>query len=369
MIKAGSDYWAFTPKPLPGTLEFDSELVYGLSEADSALSELNGVARVIPNPALYVAPYTRVEALLSSRIEGTVASLPELYMFETSPERGERKPDVQEVVNYIKALNAALEDIKTLPLSLRFIKEVHKNLMKGVRGHKSTPGEFRTTQNWVGPAGCNLTDATYVPPPVPDMHKALDNWEKYLYLEDSTPILVKAAIMHYQFEAIHPFLDGNGRIGRILIILFLVVTGRLSYPMLYLSRYFEETREEYYERLLDVSRRGLWEDWVKYFLKGVYTQSKDALETGVRISTIKDEYNERISGIRATADTFRLVELLFTYPYIHARKAAAELGLNYHNVYRGFKKLEGIGIVSRYGRRGRDIIYRADKLADLLDVK
>ena len=223
-----SAYWAFVPNPLPPPLTLDTALIRWLSEADRALGELAGLGRALPNPHLLISPFIRREAVLSSRIEGTQADLADLYAFEAGQlalpgfKPAPSEADVREVANYVRALEYGLERLSTLPVSLRLIREVHARLMEGVRGESATPGEFRRTQNWIGAPGCTLNEATYVPPPVEEMHAALDAFEKYLHTEDELPPLVRLALIHYQFEAIHPFVDGNGRIGRLLLSLLLV---------------------------------------------------------------------------------------------------------------------------------------------------
>ena len=263
VVRAPEGYWAFVPAPLPPALEPSWDLFSRLSDADRALSELAGRAANLPNPHLLIAPFLRREAVLSSRIEGTQASLSDLFFFEAgSPSARSatrRVPDdVQEVANYVRALEYGLKRTATLPISLRLIREIHGRLMKGVRGNHLMPGEFRRTPNWIGPAGCTLMDATYVPPPVPAMHAALDRFEKYLHQKPTLPPLVRLALVHYQFEAIHPFVDGNGRVGRLLIPLLLCHERLLPQPLLYLSAYFERHRTEYYRHLLTVSQTGSW---------------------------------------------------------------------------------------------------------------
>ena len=257
-------YWAFFPNPLSPPLHWDSELVHMLSEAARALGQLAGLGRALPNPHLLIRPFIRREAVLSSRIEGTRTDLPLLYAYEagqltlrglepTAPEA-----DTREVLNYVHALEYGLDRLHTLPISLRLLREVHEKLMQGVRGEQATPGEFRRSQNWIGPPGCTLNDATFVPPPPTELMDSLSAFESYLHGADSLPPLVRLALIHYQFEAIHPFIDGNGRIGRLLITLLLVHWESLPLPLLYLSAYFERRRDEYYRLQLEVSASGSW---------------------------------------------------------------------------------------------------------------
>ena len=278
LIKTLQGYWAFVPDPLPPPLSLSWELAGKISEADRALSELAGVARTLPNPHLLIAPFIRREAVLSSRIEGTQASLSDLFFFEASGTIPSQVPDVQEVLNYVKALEYGLERLKDLPISLRLFREVHERLIDGVRGEHLTPGEFRHSQNWIGPPGCTLMDAVFVPPPELEMLEALSDLEKYLHTPSPLPLLIRLALFHYQFEAIHPFLDGNGRIGRLLLTFLLCAEGLLPQPLLYLSAYFERNRKLYYHLLLSVSHSGKWTDWIVFFLNGVAEQSRDAIK-------------------------------------------------------------------------------------------
>lgn len=263
--------WAFVPDKLPTIVALDAELMLALSHADRALGELAGLGRTMSNPQLLIGPFIRREAVSSSRIEGTKADLKDLYVYEAgqlSFLEGKHKlaeSDVKEVQNYVQAMEYGLERIKTLPMSLRLLRELHERVMKGARGEHATPGEFRRIQNYIaGRGGSTLQNAVYVPPPVPEMQQALDAFEKYLHGEDAHPPLVRLACIHYQFEAIHPFLDGNGRIGRLLISLLLVHWNLLPLPLLYLSTYFENHKQNYYDLLLGVSARGAWNEWLLF---------------------------------------------------------------------------------------------------------
>lgn len=266
IVKTSQGFCAFVPKPLPPPITYDEQTVQLLSDADRALGRLAGIGQLLPNPHLLIAPYMRREAVLSSRIEGAQASLSDLLYFEAGDKDPPKSADVQEVLNYVRAMQFGLSRLEQLPLSLRLLKEIHEILMEGVRGENRNPGEFRESQNWIGPPGCNLNEASFVPPPRTEMLKALDSWEKFLHEDKSVPPLIQCALMHYQFEAIHPFLDGNGRVGRLLITFFLCERGHLPQPLLYLSAFFERYRDEYYRRLLDVSTSGNWIEWIRYFL-------------------------------------------------------------------------------------------------------
>ena len=267
IVRGPGGYSAFVPAPLPPSIAWDGELVAALSGADRAIGRLAGECWRFPNPEIFIIPFLRREAVLSSRIEGTRTTLEELLVAQAGALVGRASEDLEEVVNYVDALEYGLERLDTLPLSLRLIREIHERLMRSVRGDTATPGEFRRSQNWIGPPGCTLNDASYVPPPADELMGCLDALERFLHY-DSLPPLVHAGLAHAQFEAIHPFLDGNGRVGRLLITLLLVEREILPSPLLYLSAYFEASREEYYGHLLAVTQEGAWERWLIYFLRG-----------------------------------------------------------------------------------------------------
>ena len=327
VIKTPQDYWAFYPNPLPPSLPLSWDLVRQNSEADRALSELAGVARTLPNPHLLIGPFVRREAVLSSKIEGTQASLSDLLFFEASSPSTPKPPDVREVANYVQALEYGLARLNELPVSLRLMREMHERLMQGVRGEYMTPGEFRRSQNWIGPPGRLLMDAVFVPPPVEEMKKAIGELENYLHAPSTLPPLIRLALIHYQFEAIHPFLDGNGRIGRLLLTLLLCAEGLLRQPLLYLSAYFERHRQEYYDLLLGVSQAGRWHDWVMYFLRGVAEQSQDAVKRSNRLLDLRQEYRKELQSARSSALLLQLVDELFSYPAITIASAAKKLNV------------------------------------------
>ncbi|MCP4249573.1 MAG: Fic family protein [bacterium] len=314
--------WAFVPNPLPPLIDYGTDLVELLTQAESDLGKLCGIGGRLANPHLLIVPYIKREAVLSSRIEGTQSTLSDLYLFEVDPEVSTRQPDVQEVANYVQAMNEGLAALNTLPLSLRLIRQIHGHLMEGVRGQDQTPGEFRRHQNYIGPLGTPIKEATFVPPPVPQMHEALNQWEWFLHAESGTSPLVECAMLQYQFEAIHPFSDGNGRVGRLFITLFLQQRGRLELPLLYLSAFFERNRSEYYERLLAVSRGGDWPGWLTFFLRGVASQSRaSALHAGL-ILKLHENYRQRLQERRATGHTLATLDRLFRNPFVTARDIA-----------------------------------------------
>ena len=284
-------YRAFVPEPLPPDppLRWDADLVRLLSEADLALGRLDGLARSLPNPDLFVAMYVRREAVLSSQIEGTQSSLDDLLAFEIDAPGMVQPVDVAETINYVRAMNTGFRLLPSIPLSGRLIRTIHEELLTGVRGQERHPGEFRTTQNWIGPAGCTIETATFVPPSPDDMVQAFGDLETFLH-DRALPPLVHAGLSHAQFETIHPFLDGNGRVGRLLITLLLVERGVLTRPLLYLSLFLKQNRAEYYDRLGAIRSNGDWEGWLRFFLTGVVATANDAAKAAAPIGDLREEH-------------------------------------------------------------------------------
>jgi Fic family protein len=342
-------YKAFIPSPLPPVPEvlMDAEMWNLLSQADRALGRLDGATDALPNPDLFVFMYVRKEAVLSSQIEGTQASLMDVLEFESQALTPENPQDVEEVVNYIAAINHGLERLKTLPTSLRLIREIHQELMKGVRGAERNPGEFRKSQNWIGPGGCSLADASYVPPPPHEMLKCLDNLERFLHDSQPMPILIKVGLAHAQFETIHPFLDGNGRTGRLLITFLLCEQNILKRPLLYLSYYFKRYRSEYYDRLQAVRDRGDWEGWLKFFLKGVYEVAQEAATTARQIVNLKEEHRQLILSElgRKSGNAITLLESLYFRPIFTVEHVETITNLSYSNANSLIKQLIELGIL------------------------
>ena len=371
VIKTDREYWAYLPNPLPPAITYDKELINLLSEADRILGNLSGIGTLLPNPDLLITPYVKREAVLSSKIEGTQASLSDLFYFEAAGkeerEKEAKTTDILEVVNYVKAMNYGIKRLKELPLCLRLIREIHKELMHKVRGEHLTPGEFRRSQNWIGPAGCTLDNASFVPPPVHEMHEALDKFEKFLHDKESFPGLVQCAFMHYQFEAIHPFLDGNGRVGRLLITLFLCEREYLIYPLLYLSAFFEKNRREYYERLLAVSQKGNWENWIKFFLRAVAHQSKDAIDNSKLILSLLDKYRKMLREKRSSSYALDLLEEIFLNPFVTISYAAKRLKTTYPTAKAAVDKLRECGILAEASDKRWGKAYKAQELLKLLE--
>ena len=357
---------AFVPAPLPPTLDYDAELVLALSRADGALSELSGLGRQLPDPHLLIAPYLRQEAVLSSRIEGTVTTLSELLIDQAGGTTTERvRDDLREVRNYVTAMEHGLARLAELPLSLRLVREVHEQLMLGVRGGTSAPGEFRRLQNWIGPPGSTLVTATYVPPPVPDMTEALGLWERFLNERDTMPVLVQCALMHEHFEAIHPFLDGNGRVGRLLITLFLVERERLSQPLLYLSAFIDAHRNDYYDALLRVRTEGDWRGWLLFFLAGVAETSERAARQAATLMDLRARYHELL---RRAPRALALVDELFRSPYVTTAGAAQALGVSTPTAKRAMDKLLDAQILEDMGERAWRRVYVAPEIMRALET-
>ena len=364
-VRCLEGYTAFLPNPLPPPLSWTPALVSALSEADRAVGRLAGEWGRLPNPHLLIRPFVRREAVLSSRIEGTQATLGELLAAEAGAVVDRSPADLREVGNYVVALEHGIERLKSLPLSLRLVRELHARLMKGVRGDQATPGEFRRSQNWVGPPGCTLANATYVPPPPHEMVQALGEWEKFLH-EKSLPPLVQVALAHYQFEAIHPFLDGNGRVGRLMITLFLVERVILPAPLLYLSAFFEATRQDYYDHLRGVTDRGEWEAWLEYFLNGAARQAEDAISRAERINALLDRWRRAVAGSSSRLPG-ALVDLLAENPYCTVKGVARRLKVAFTTAQRAVERLESASILAESTQAKRDRVYCAKAILEILE--
>lgn len=366
-----ASYRAFVPHPLPPTIVYDGRLMALLSDADRALGELSGLGRMLPNADLLISPFVHREAVLSSKIEGTQASVTDVYALEAGQGglSARRASDVQEVANYVASLRYGLDRLETLPLSQRLFRELHERLMRGVRGDAARPGEFRTSQNWIGRPGCLLSEATYVPPPSSEMIEALSSLEHYLHAEDgANPPLVRIALIHGQFEMIHPFLDGNGRIGRLLITLLLVHWGLLSLPLLYLSAFFERRRSDYYDRLLGNSQDGDWESWVAFFLEGVRSEAQDAAARAKRLQDLQHVWRDQFTGARGSALTLRLVDALFETPIVTIRRVREILGVTYPPAKQHVDKLVRAGVLVPFGERSYGKAFAAEAILRVIDT-
>jgi Fic family protein len=365
IVQAPGGYAAFVPAPLPPELSWDSSLVLALSRADSALSELSGLGRQLPNPHLLIAPYVRREAVLSSRIEGTRASLSDLLLDEANLDWS-HDADVREVRNYVAALEHGLDRLRELPLSLRLVRELHERLMQGVRGDKATPGEFRRSQNWIGPAGSTPATAPYVPPPPDQMQELLSNWELFLHDRERFPDLVQCAVIHEQFEAIHPFLDGNGRVGRLLITLFLIERGRLSQPLLYLSDYIEARRQEYYESLQRVRTEGDWPSWIRFFLAGVEQTARAAVHQAGLLMDLRETWRQRLL---CKPNAVRLLDELFVNPYLTVSRAAQILAVTLPTARQLVALLQREGLLQEITGRSWGRLYLARPILNAIEER
>lgn len=354
-------YRAFIPAPLPPSppIAYDDEMLALLSRADRALGRLDGSTSALPNPDLFVSMYVRREAALSSQIEGTQASLIDLLEYESEASEPERPHDVEEVVNYVAAMNLGLELLEELPVSLRLIRRIHKRLMSGVRGSNRSPGSFRKSQNWIGPPGCTLTNATYVPPPVDHMKDALGDWEMFLHEDRPMPPLIKVGLAHSQFETIHPFLDGNGRVGRLLITFLLVEQRVLARPLLYLSFFFKQHRELYYERLQAVRDGDAWEDWLKFFLTGVAQVANEATDNAQRIVAMREQHRADITEHlgRGAGKALVLLEKLYFRPIVNVTAVMRMTGLSSPRANALVLELEDLGIFRETSGRRRNRIF------------
>ncbi|MBN1834039.1 MAG: Fic family protein [Deltaproteobacteria bacterium] len=361
--KQPTGYRAFIPSPLPPEppIKMEGDLQTLLSQADRALGRLDGSIQTLPHPDLFVAMYVRKEAVLSSQIEGTQSSLQDVLAAEARILSSKRPSDVGEVFNYVGAMNYGLERLRDLPVSIRLIREIHAKLLTGVRGQHLTPGELRNSQNWIGPNGCTLTEATFVPPPPHEIPNALSNLERFLHAETPLPLLIKIGLAHAQFETIHPFLDGNGRMGRLLITFLLCEKEVLLKPVLYLSYFFKRYRPQYYEHLQAVRDEGTWERWLTFFLKGVFEVSQQATNTARRILSLREEHRQLIIDQlgRAAGNGHRVLELLYQNPIVSIADVRHLIGTTYPAANNLVARLVKHGILQELTaqKRNRRFIY------------
>ncbi|MCZ7568250.1 MAG: Fic family protein [Ardenticatenaceae bacterium] len=338
------------------------ELQALLSPADRALGRLDGSIQTLPHPDLFVAMYVRKEAVLSSQIEGTQSSLQDVLAAEARVFSPDQPGDVNEVFNYVRAMNYGLERLRDLPVSVRLIREIHTELLAGVRGQHLTPGELRTSQNWIGPAGCTLAEATFVPPPPHEVPQALSDLEAFLHADTPLPLLVKIGLAHAQFETIHPFLDGNGRIGRLLITFLLCEKEVLLKPVLYLSYYFKRYRSQYYDHLQAVRDHGAWEQWLAFFLRGVFEVSQQATYTARRILMLREQHRQIITAQlgRAAGNGHRVLEYLYQHPIVSVTEVQELIGTTYPAANHLVMRLVEQGILHEFTgqKRNRRFIYR-----------
>lgn len=359
-------YKSFVPSPLPPNpeIKIDGEMISLLTKANGSLSTLETVSTRIPNKLLFTAMYVRKEALLSSQIEGTQATLEDILdpMIDVNTNR-----DVEEVINYIHASNSAIEMLQKLPLCNRLIREAHRILMQGLRGQEKSPGDFRISQNWIGGYGATIRNASYIPPCPQDMIQAMSDLEKYMNGEDDTNVLIRAALIHYQFETIHPFLDGNGRVGRLLIMLFLIDKKVLTTPALYISYFLKKYQSEYYSRLSEVRIKGNFEQWVKFFLRAINESAQDAVQTIDELSNLHDKNKAAILELgRAKISALRLFEYLQAHPIIDISKTSIALKLTFNTTSKAIKRLINLGILVSTKNTSRNRIFAYREYLDIL---
>ena len=357
---------AFIPNPLPRDLPLSPKLVLLLDNASRAIATLAGVGETVPNPHILAQPFIRREAVLSSRIEGTLASLSDVLAYEAGGRRNQSNEDVEEVRNYVVALEYGIERLESLPISFRLVNELHERLLAGVRGENMRPGHFRTTQVWIGAPGSYIQEARFIPPPPERLRDLFFEWESFVNESHNLPPLVRCALMHYQIETIHPYLDGNGRIGRLLITLFLCASGILTTPLLYLSAYFERDRQKYYDELLNVSVTGNWERWLSYFLDGVYRESRDVLERIRRVRSLQEEWRELLLSRGEPSSGLRLLEDLFVRPVTTASRVSQFLEISDPGARRVLDRLIDAGIVDRI-ENSRPNLYVAHRLIEEIE--
>jgi Fic family protein len=364
IVKTRAGYWAFIPNPLPPEIAWSDRLLSQLSQADRSLARLAEVGASFPAPHVVIRPFIRREAVLSSRIEGTRTTLEGLYTYEAQQlSFTEDQDDAHEVQNYVKALDYGLERIKTLPVSVRLVRELHARLMEGVRGEHLTPGELRRSQNWIGSPGATLETARFVPPPVEEMQECLTQLEHFIHDPSELPPLIRLGMIHYQFEAIHPFLDGNGRVGRLMVSLLLCSWDLLPQPLLYLSAFFEKYRQEYYDHLLAVSQQGDWINWLFFFLQGINTQANDSIIRLDRLELLLGDLYVKVERERMRKPLRKLIDYLIGQPITTVRQVQSGLGLKHYDpAQRYVERLVELGILQQVGKRARNRLYRAPEI-------
>lgn len=360
-------YVAYFPKPIPRTLEISEQNQLRLADAEAVLGHLAGAGRLLPDPHLLAYPYLRREAVASTRIEGTQATLGELFDAEATD--APFSPDIEEVVNYIRAMEHGLERVDSLPLSVRLIRELHEILLAGVRGRERKPGELRGTQNWIGASNATIESAAFVPPPpevVPDL---LGDLERFVHESPRLSPLIQAGLLHYQFETIHPFLDGNGRLGRLLIVFFLILRDRLPAPLLYLSPYFEQRRDEYYGALQAVRERGDSDEWLGLFFDAVRIQAADAVARATTLIDLRERYRNQV-GATTRGLANQIADLAFERPVLSAKVVEGRFGASRPAVLHALRQLESIGILTELpnGPRGQ-LRWQAEEILQVLTAE
>lgn len=363
-LSGDSSYKSFKPTPLPPELELNSHIISKLVEANQELAKLDTAAKYIPNTNLFISMHVRKEALISSQIEGTQCTLDDVLDPEVD---ANSNLDVADVINYVQATNYAIERLKSLPLCCRLLREIHKELMNGVRGQEKNPGEFRTSQNWIGPANCSLKDARYIPPNTDDMLAAMSDLEKFINENEDYDALIRIALIHYQFETIHPFLDGNGRVGRLMILLYLMEQKLLSCPVIYISYFLKKNQIEYYDRISEVRRSGNYEQWVLFFLEAVSAAAKDSLETIEQLSALHDKNIQLLPKSNRKVDNVRnLFDYIEKYPIIDIKHTSEALNISFNTTSTTIKKLIELGILVETTNSARNKVFAYSEYLDIL---
>lgn len=365
-LNGEASYKSFRPSSLPPepALNIDSNMVSKLVEANRELVKLDTTAKLIPNTNLFISMYVRKEALFSSQIEGTQCTLDDVLDPEIDMNSN---LDVADVVNYVQATNYAIERLETLPLCNRLIREIHSKLMQGVRGQDKNPGEFRTSQNWIGASNCSLKDARYIPPNKEDMLIAMSELEKFMNENEDYDALIRIALIHYQFETIHPFLDGNGRVGRLMILLYLLEQKLLSLPVIYISYFLKKNQIEYYDRISEVRRTGNYEQWVIFFLEAVSAAAKDSLETIEQLSALHDKNIALLPKTNRKTDNLRILfDYIEKYPIIDIKHTSEQLNVSYNTVSSAVRKLQDLGILKETTNSARNKVFAYSDYLDIL---
>ena len=363
-LRGDASYKSFKPSPLPPQLNIDSDMVKKLVEANRDLVRLDTAAKLIPNAELFISMYVRKEALISSQIEGTQCTLDDVLDPELN---SNANLDVADVINYVKACSYAIERLEKLPLCNRLLRESHDQLLSGVRGQEKYPGEFRKSQNWIGAANCSLKEARYIPPNVNDMNLAMDELERYMNNGDDYDPLIRISLIHYQFETIHPFLDGNGRVGRLMILLYLMEQGFISKPIIYISYFLKKNQVEYYDRISEVRRSGNYEQWISFFLEAVSAAAKDSLDTVEKLNALHEQNVKKLPKTSRSNDNVRkLFDYIEQFPIIDIKKTSEAFGISYNTVSSAIKKLEQIGILKQTTNASRNRVFSYEDYLHIL---
>lgn len=363
-LSGDAAYKSFKPSALPPKLNIDNDMLKKLVEANRELIRLDTAAKLIPGSELFISMYVRKEALISSQIEGTQCTLDDVLdpKLDTNANL-----DVADVVNYVKACSYAIERLEKLPLCKRLFREIHGQLLSGVRGQEKNPGEFRWSQNWIGAANCSLKEARFIPPNVDDMNQAMDELELYMNESDDYDPLIRISLIHYQFETIHPFLDGNGRVGRLLILLYLMQQGLISKPIIYISYFLKKNQIEYYDRISEVRRSGNYEQWISFFLEAVSAAAKDSLDTVEKLNALHEQNLKKLPKTSRSNDNVRkLFDYIEQFPIIDIKKTSEAFGISYNTVSSAIKKLEQIGILKQTTNASRNRVFSYEDYLHIL---